>query len=295
MGMQTVITDAPDQSAESHAIANAGDTRAALGAALFRMSGEQPPDVAPSHVDRDDDRDDDEGNAAQDALTPDASADDAEPTSRRGKATIRELRDEVERLKAQVAAPRDDPKADTTPEPKRSDAARQVLADLLGDDAEFDAMERTVVSEGLYALDNEARYREMKLGRMFRDKFDAYADAVAGERGDEYRASFFTGLAAHFDAVAGKAGIDAAFIRETPDLGKVFDHIYEAGRKDLADENERLKGELAEAKARLAGATPRLPTGGRSSITAAGAPDARTADPRELMTAGMRQRSKGRR
>lgn len=297
--MNTAIIDDPEtQDIETPSASSAADFREQMGAALFRISGESPPET-PQKAVNDDTSDESDGDSGpQGALTPDP--DDDQPTSRRGRGmqrTIADLRAEVDQLKAQIPQAATTTEPDPAPVAAPSSAARDAIADLLGDDAEFERMERTVIAEGLYALENEARYREMKLARMFRDKYDAYADALAAERQDGYRGKFFESLAAHFDAVASRSGIDPEFVRTTPDLGKVFDHIYTAGRNDLADENERLKGELAEAKAQLAGRTRQLSVaGGRSSASSSrDLPDYATATPTELIAAAQRQRARGRR
>lgn len=303
--MQTATTTVDDletiETTPSSDSASQAGSREAMGAALLRLSGDEVPTSPPPSRERVNDAGEDaSGHAAPIEATSNPDEDESDdPLPRRAASSIRELRAEVERLKAQLtsgppATTAASPAAAAEPEQDPLDAAEQAAREtvdaLRGSDADWADLQARVV-DGLSFEDAE-RYRTMRAARVFEQEWQTLADVRTDRRLDQYRRSFFREMAGHFDAVAQKPGVDADALRTAGDLGAVFAHVYEAGRKDLSDENERLKGELAEARARLAGAAPRLPTGGRSSLSVTGTPDPRNADPQELMRSGMRNRDR---
>ena len=291
---QTVLPDQPDDSVDSGPSQSPSFadpvSRDAIGAALLKQLGADVPDRQASNANDDTDDDSAPGNAASDGVNPEQD----QPTSRRGNATqrtIADMRAEIEQLKAKVEAPLDvgqQPPADD-PINAELEKAQDTVRTLLGTDDDWTDLQSRVV-DGLSFEDSE-RYRRMQAARLFEREWSTLSRAIATKDFTRYRDGFFSNINAAFAAVGQEPGVDADFVSSSNDLGAVFKHVYQAGRKDLADENERLRGELKQARAQRLGSSPRLPNGGRSSIGLSDRPDPRTADPLETLNAGIRQRS----
>lgn len=272
-------------------------SREALGQAMLRLQGD--PSATRESTRESENAETsvatpDQEHAANPALNSDDDTDD-EPSSRRGKSSIRELRETVEMLTQRIA--------DMQTKPAESEAsgdedpvakAEAVIADLRGTDEDWADLQARVV-DGL-SFDDAERYRRMQVARSFDKDWSAVSDARAGKNFRKYQAEWFEGtLLPAYKAVSEKPGVDESIVMGAPDLGKVFDHIYEAGRNALADENERLKGELKEALIRAAGNRPRLAMGGRSSLSSSGVALSPDASPTDKIREGLRQREQQRR
>ncbi len=294
MTQTTVLPDQVDESAsgiESPASTHAA-SRDDLGAALLRLNDAEVPESARQTLNETPETTDtDAGNAADLSVNPDDKADsDDAPGSRRGagtQRTIAELRAEVEALKARVEAPQP---VQTEPVDDPVAKAQEKLSALRGTDEDWQDLKTRVV-DGLSFEDAE-RYRRMQVARDFEDEYQALGSAKANAEFSEYQSGFFTRVAAQFERVSGKSGVDPEFVKGNPDMGAVFDHIYEAGRKDLADENEQLLAEIKQLKATGLTTAPRLPNGGRTTLGLTSRPDPKDASPPDLLEAGMRQRSR---
>lgn len=268
------------------------DPRGSLGAAMLRLQGEAAA-TEPSRESlnaADQLAEPDAGNAADLSVNPDADTDtDGEPRgSRRISATQRELdtlKAELAEIKGQIQ-PTQSPASDPDDPITKAEAT---IAKLKGTDDEWRDLQSRVV-DGLNFEEAE-RFRRMQAARDFEAEWNSLAEARTGKQFGEYRNGFFESVAGHFAAVAQKPGVDPDFVQGNPDMGKVFEHIYDAGRKDLVEENELLKGENKDLKRQLAGNAPRLALGGRSTLGVPSRPDPQTADPTDLLAAGMAQRA----
>jgi hypothetical protein len=295
----TVLPDQTDESVESGAAQSPSSTNPAsrddIGAALLRLNGEESPASSERQALNGaiETGDSDPGNAADTGVNPDEKADTDEPGGSRRtggtQRTIAEMKAEIDALKAKIEAPQAQQSQTETQADDPVAKAQEKLSQLRGSDEDWQDLKTRVV-DGLSFEDAE-RYRRMQVARDFEDEYQTLGEARASADFSKYRNGFFESVAGHFSKVSTKPGIDPEFVTGNPDMGAVFDHIYEAGRKDLADENERLKGEIKQLKAQRLETSPRLPTGGRSSIGLSDKPDPREASPSDLLSAGIRQRS----
>lgn len=236
------------------------------------------------------------GNAAAETgVNPDEKADSDEIAgSRRAggtQRTIAEMKAEIDALKAKVEAA---PHAQKSEPPAEDDDVLKVVNELRGDDDEYKRLHGELLDGGLSFADAE-RYRKMVVAREFEKEWRTVGTRQAETDFSKLRSNFYTGVATHYDAVKSKPGVDPDFVQNTADMGQLFDHIYEAGRSALAEENEQLRSEINELKKERLTRAPTLPRGGRSALGLQDRPDPREANPQDLLNAGIRQRSGGKR
>ncbi len=77
--------------------------------------------------------------------------------------------------------------------------------------------------------------------------------------------AFLSGQAGQIHRLAELPGVDAAALKAEASYEIQGRMLYDAGRATMAEENKRLRDELADAKREMYGSLPRTLNGGRSA------------------------------
>lgn len=276
----TIPTDDDQGQSDPSIVSTQPSVRDDIGAALFRMNGDEPP-PSPAALPSDEDT---TGNATREGVNPAAP----ETPSRREKASARtdeEIDAEVERrLQARLAAPPPTPET-----PSEPDEHETWITTERGTDEEW--LELSSRNDrGLLGYDDLRRWNRMNAIRDGEKVFSSVFEKRAQQQFESQKQGLFQSLAQQALEVAALPHVDADYIHSHPGYGDICKHFYEAGKKANATELERTKGELKEARARNAGSAPTPLYGGRSAtVGIEDTPDPRQADPDTLLTHGLRK------